>query len=71
VVGSATLGGSIEPVRNVAQIAELVIEKRAQTTLMPISVRRQLNDLADDMWTKINNEFYRDGPDAVFKALEE
>jgi ATP-dependent Lon protease len=71
VVGSATLGGSIELVRNAAQIAELAIEKRAQTILMPVSARRQLNDLADDMWTKINIEFYRDVPDAVFKALEE
>lgn len=71
VVGSATLGGSIELVRNAAQIAELAIEKRAQTLLMPVSARRQLNDLADDMWTKINIEFYRDVPDAVFKALEE
>src|ERR1700730_12903300 len=66
-----TLGGSIELVRNAAQIAELAIEKRAQTILMPVSARRQLNDLADDMWTKINIEFYRDVPDAVFKALEE
>jgi ATP-dependent Lon protease len=71
VVGSATLGGSIELVRNAAQIAELAIEKRAQTILMPVSARRQLNDLADDMWTKVNIEFYRDVPDAVFKALEE
>lgn len=71
VIGSATLGGSIELVRNAAQIAELAIEKRAQTILMPVSARRQLNDLADDMWTKINIEFYRDVPDAVFKALEE
>jgi ATP-dependent Lon protease len=54
VVGSATIGGSIELVRNAAQLAG-----------------RQLNDLADDMWTKINIEFYRDVPDAVFKALEE
>jgi len=71
VVGSATLGGSIELVRNAAQIAELAIEKRAQTILMPVSARRQLNELADEMWTKINIEFYRDVPDAVFKALEE
>jgi predicted ATP-dependent Lon-type protease len=39
-----------------------------QTILMPVSARRQLNDLADDMWTKVNIEFYRDVPDAVFKA---
>lgn len=71
IVGSASLGGSIELVRNAVQIAELATEKRAQTLLMPVSARRQLNELPDDMWTKINIEFYRDIPDAVFKALEE
>jgi hypothetical protein len=34
-----------------------------------VSARRQLNDLPDELWTKINIEFYKDGADAVFKAL--
>jgi ATP-dependent Lon protease len=37
----------------------------------PTSARRQLSDLPDDLWTKINIEFYKDGADAVFKALVE
>jgi len=32
---------------------------------------RQLDDLPDDFWTNVNIEFYRDAPDAVFKALKE
>ena len=52
------------------QIAELSIDKQAQTLLMPVSARRQLNDLPDELWTKINIEFYKDAADAVFKALE-
>jgi hypothetical protein len=43
--------------------------KQAQTLLMPVSARRQLNDLPDDLWTKISIEFYKDATDAVFKAL--
>ena len=39
--------------------------------LMPVSARRQLNDLPDDLWTKISIEFSKDGADAVFKALTE
>jgi ATP-dependent Lon protease len=70
LVGSATLGGSIELVPNAVQVAELAVEKQAQTLLIPISARRQLIELPDDFWTKINIEFYRDAPDAVFKALE-
>jgi ATP-dependent Lon protease len=71
VAGSATLGGSIELVPNAVHIAELAIEKQAQTLLMPVSARRQLNDLPDELWTKISIEFYKDPADAVFKALVE
>ena len=71
VVGSTTLGGSIEMVPNAVHIAELAIEKQAQTLLMPVSARRQLNDLPDELWTKISIEFYKDPTDAVFKALVE
>jgi ATP-dependent Lon protease len=71
VVGALNLGGSIEMIPNAVRIAELAIDKQAQTLLMPVSARRQLNDLPDELWTKINIEFYKDGPDAVFKALVE
>jgi len=43
----------------------------AQTLLLPVSSRRQLNELPDELWTKISIEFYKDGADAVFKALVE
>lgn len=69
VVGALNLGGSIEMIPNAVRIAELAIDKQAQTLLMPVSARRQLNDLPDELWTKISIEFYKDGPDAVFKAL--
>jgi hypothetical protein len=36
---------------------------------MPVAARRQLNDLPDDLWTRISIEFYKDASDAVFKAL--
>ncbi len=71
VVGALNLGGSIEMIPNAIWIAELAIDKQAQTLLMPVSARRQLNDLPDELWTKISIEFYKDGADAVFKALLE
>ena len=71
VAGALNLGGSIEVIPNAVRIAELAIDKQAQTLLMPVSARRQLNDLPDEIWTKINIEFYKDGPDGVFKALME
>ena len=71
VIGALNLGGSIEMLHNAVQVAELAVDKQAQTLLMPVSARRQLNDLPDDLWTKVKIEFYKDAPDAVFKALED
>jgi ATP-dependent Lon protease len=71
IVGSLNLGGSIDMIPNAIRIAELAIDKQAQTLLMPVSARRQLNDLPDELWTKISIEFYKDPADAVFKALVE
>jgi ATP-dependent Lon protease len=71
VVGALNLGGSIDLIPNAVQIAELAIDKQAQTLLMPVAARRQLNDLPDDLWTRISIEFYKDAADAVFKALVE
>lgn len=71
VVGSLNLGGSVEMIPNAVAIAELAIEKQAKVLLMPVSSRRGLNDLPDDLWTKISFEFYKDPEDAVFKGLED
>ena len=56
---------------NAVRMAELAVDKQAQTLLMPVASRRQLNDLPDELWTKISIEFYKDASDAVFKALVE
>lgn len=71
IVGPLNLGGSIEMLPNPVAIAELAVDKKATTLLMPISARRALNDLPDELWTKISIEFYSDPTDAVFKGLIE
>ena len=71
VVGGVNLGGSIEPVYNAVSIVELAVEKGATAVLMPVTSRRQLNDLSDDMATKIDVQFYSDTRDALLKAITE
>ena len=71
IVGSLNLGGSVEMIPNAVAIAEVAVEKQATTLLMPVSARRQLNDLPDELWTKISIEFYSDPADAFFKAIVE
>ena len=69
VVGGINLGGSIEPVYNAAGLVELAIEKGATAVLLPVSSRRQLNDLSDEMATRVEVQFYSDARDAVLKAM--
>jgi ATP-dependent Lon protease len=71
IVGPLNLGGSIEMIPNPVAIAELAVDKQATTLLMPVAARRALGDLPDDLWTKINIEFYSDPADGVFKSLME
>ena len=71
IVGQLNLGGSVELIPNPVAIAEIAAEKKAQVLLLPVAARRQLNDLPDDIWTKLRIEFYADPVDAVFKALME
>lgn len=71
LIGEINLGGSIEPVTNAVNIAELAVEKGASVLLMPVTARRQLYDLSDDMATKIDIQFYQDARDALLKAILE
>lgn len=70
-VGSLNLGGSVDPVFNPVDIAELAIEKGARILLMPVSARRQLIDLPDDKATKVDIQFYGDAREALMKGLGE
>ena len=71
VVGEINLGGSIEPIHNAVAIAEIAVEKGAQALLMPVTCRRQLYELSDEMATKVDIQFYQDGRDALLKAILE
>ena len=71
IVGEINLGGSIEPIHNPINVAEIAVEKGATALLMPVACRRQLIDLSDDMATKVDIQFYSDARDALLKAMLE
>ena len=71
VVGALNLGGSVEQLANAVGIVEAAVEKSADTVLIPVSARKQLFDLSDEMATRVNVQFYSNTPDALLKALLE
>ncbi len=54
---------------NAVDLAELAVEKGAQTLLLPVSARRQLLDVSDEVATKVSFLFYADPRDALVKSL--
>ncbi len=71
IVGQLNLGGSIDNLYNAVNLAELAIEKGSTTLLIPLNARKQLNDLSDEMVTKINIQYYSNLRDCLLKALVE
>ena len=68
-VGGLNLGGGLDPVHNALAVAELAVDKGATWLLIPISARRQLNDLSDAMAMRISVLYYADAREALLKAL--
>jgi ATP-dependent Lon protease len=68
-VGGLNLGGSLELIHNAIDVVELAVEKGANLVLMPVTARKQLVDLSDEMATKVNVLFYSDVREAFVKAI--
>lgn len=71
VIGEINLGGSIEPIHNPVTLVEIAVEKGATAILMPVTCRKLLFDLSDEMATKVDIQFYLDARDALLKSLGE
>jgi ATP-dependent Lon protease len=71
IVGSLTVGGGLDAIYNAVSVAELAIEKGATTLLIPVTARKQLNELSDDMVTKISVLYYSGPKDALVKAISD
>jgi ATP-dependent Lon protease len=69
VVGALNLGGSVDSIHNAVSIAEVAAAKGATALLMPILARKQLNELADEIATKLDIQYYADAREALLKAL--
>ena len=71
IAGQLNLGGSLDLIYDAVNIAEAAVDKGATTLLIPLNARKQLNELSDDMITKINIQYYTDLKECLLKALVE
>lgn len=69
VLGNMSLGGSIVPVQNLAEILQMAFDSGAKKILIPTSSVVDIPSVPGELFAKFQTSFYADPIDAVFKAL--
>ena len=69
VLGNMSLGGSIVPVENLAEILQVAFDSGAKKILIPTSSVGDIPSVPGELFAKFQTSFYADPIDAVFKAL--
>jgi len=69
VLGNMSLGGSIVPVQNLAEILQMAFDSGAKKILIPTSSVVDIPSVPGKLFAKFQTSFYADPIDAVFKAL--
>lgn len=68
-LGNMSLGGSIVPVQNLAEILQVAFDSGAKKILIPTSSVVDIPSVPGELFAKFQTSFYADPIDAVFKAL--
>jgi ATP-dependent Lon protease len=69
VFGEMTLGGTINPVSNLAASLQVAFDAGVKRILLPMASAADLTTVPPELFTKFQTSFYNDPIDAVFKAL--
>jgi ATP-dependent Lon protease len=69
VFGEMTLGGTIEPVSNLAASLQVAFDTGVKRILLPMTSAVDLPSIPPELFTKFQTSFYTDPIDAVIKAL--
>jgi MarR family transcriptional regulator, organic hydroperoxide resistance regulator len=71
IIAGELAGDAVKTLQEPADFVETAVREGARAILMPVSCRRALVDVSDEIATKIEMVFYADVPDALAKALQE
>jgi ATP-dependent Lon protease len=69
VLGDMSLGGSIVPVENLAEMLQVAFDAGAKRVLLPMSSAQDIPSVPSELFAKFQISFYSDPVDAVFKGL--
>ena len=69
VLGDMSLGGTIVPASNLAEILQVAFDSGAKKILIPMSSVGDIQSIPGELFAKFQTSFYSDPVDAAFKAL--
>ncbi|MBT4336380.1 protease Lon-related BREX system protein BrxL [Candidatus Woesearchaeota archaeon] len=69
VLGTMTIGGSINSIENLADQLQICLEAGAKKILLPMSSAGKMSSVPPELFSKFQIAFYSDPIDAVYKAL--
>jgi ATP-dependent Lon protease len=69
ILGDMSLGGTVTPVRNLAECLQVAFDAGAKRVLLPMSSVGDIPSIPGELFAKFQTGFYSDPVDAVFKAV--
>lgn len=69
VLGSFTIGGTINKIANLAAVLQVCHDAGAKKVLLPISSAADISSVPSDLFAKFQTSFYSSPEDAVVKSL--
>ena len=69
VLGDMSLGGTIVPASNLAELLQVAFDSGAKKILIPMSSVGDIQTIPGELFAKFQTSFYSDPVDAAFKAL--
>jgi ATP-dependent Lon protease len=69
VLGDMTLGGIVNPVKDLAESLQLAMDSGATRVLLPMASASDIPTVPAELFSKFQISFYADPVDAVYKAL--
>ena len=69
VLGSLSIGGTINKIEELANILQVCFDAGAKKILLPMSSAVDLPTVPPELFAKFQTAFYTSAEDAVFKAL--
>ena len=69
VLGSMSIGGTINKVEELANVLQVCLDSGAKKILLPLSSAPDIGTVPPELFSKFQISFYQSPEDAVFKAL--